>query len=152
MSETELRNVKLFTQIKSFKPNFAPRKARNLRQIQRLDWIKLRHIATSGGEKVIVLSNKPFFKQNIIKACGIYPQTPSFSQICVVSQNVTPTFQYFYTDISAISVTYWIFVHISCHSLHHSNVYVLRGITAFSLLCFAHNPGKMAISLMPYLD
>ena len=64
----------------------------------------------------------------------------------------TPTFQYFYTDISAISVTYWIFVHISCHSLHHSNVYVLRGITAFSLLCFAHDPGKMAISLMPYLD
>ena len=40
-------------------------------------------------------SNKPISKQNIIKVRGIYPQTPSFSQICVVSQNVYPNLPLF---------------------------------------------------------
>ena len=93
-----------------------------------------------------------FLNKTLLKFVEFTPKLLHFQKSAWSPKMFTPTFQYFYTDISAISVTYWIFVHISCHSLHHSNVYVLRGITAFSLLCFAHNPGKMAISLMPYLD
>ena len=47
-------------------------------------------MATSGGKRSKVLSNKSGFKQNIIKVCGIYPQTPSCSQICMVSHTFYP--------------------------------------------------------------
>ena len=93
-----------------------------------------------------------FLNKTLLKFVEFTPKLLHFHKSAWSPKMFTPTFHYFYTDISAISVKYWIFVHISCHSLHHSNVYVLRGITAFSLLCFAHNPGKMAISLMPYQD
>ena len=116
---------------------------------------RIRHIATSGGG--LVGSHRSpqinqFLNKTLLKFVEFTPKLLHFHKSAWSPKMFTPTFHYFYTDISAISVKYWIFVHISCHSLHHSNVYVLRGITAFSLLCFAHNPGKMAISLMPYQD
>ena len=45
-------------------------------------------------------------RQNYIKIGQIYPKTTSFYKTTWSSRIFTPTLQYFYTDISAISVTF----------------------------------------------
>ena len=58
----ELRNFKLFTQIKSFKPICTPRKARRSQQTYHLNWMKLRWMVTSGWKRLKILSHKPGLK------------------------------------------------------------------------------------------
>ena len=50
---------------------------------------------TFGGERSKMLSNQLDFKQNIIKICEIYPQMPSFLQICVVIHAFYPNLPIF---------------------------------------------------------
>ena len=49
---------------------------------------------------------KAGFIKKIIKVGRLYPNTTSFYKIAWSQTLFTPTFKYFYTDISAISVTF----------------------------------------------
>ena len=75
---------------KTFKPNFTPRKAHKLQQFRHLDWTKKCWAS--------LYTNLSQFVQIICKKVLIL-------QLCACNQTFTPTSQYFYMDISVISVT-----------------------------------------------
>ena len=75
----ELRNFKLFTQIKSFKPICTPRKARRSQQTYHLNWMKLRWMVTSGWKRLKILSHKAGLKDKTSsKLVEFAPKTLNF--------------------------------------------------------------------------
>ena len=82
---SELRNVKSFTQSKSSKANFTPRKACKLRQILHLEGIKLTQKATSGEQKLNILSYNPGLKTEFHISYSNLPKTiVDFAKLCIL--------------------------------------------------------------------
>ena len=82
---TELRNVKSFTRSKSSKAKFTPRKARKSRQIQHLEGMKLTQKATSGEQKLNILSYNPGLKTEFHISCSHLPKTIlDFAKLCIL--------------------------------------------------------------------
>ena len=75
MPVTELRNVKSFTQNKSSKHFFFPRKACKSPQIKHQEGIKLTQKATSGKQKLNILSYNPGLKTEFHFSCSNLPKT-----------------------------------------------------------------------------
>ena len=69
----ELRNFKLFTQIKSFKPICTPRKARRSQQTYHLNWMKLRWMVTSGWKRLKILSHRAGLKDKTSSTLVDFP-------------------------------------------------------------------------------
>ena len=63
-------------------------------------------MAASGGKGLVIQSNKACLKIKPHNFFWIYPKITSFYKTVWSPSLFTPTFQYFYTDISAISVTF----------------------------------------------
>ena len=96
----ELQNVNLFTRNKTIKPNFTRRKARKSRQFLHQNWQRGYFWRTDVDNSVKLWKIRQTFHID----CANLLQ--KIWQNCVFSQTFTPTCQYFYTDISVISVTF----------------------------------------------
>ena len=130
----ELQNVNLFTRSKTFKPNFTRRKSSKFQPFWHQNWTKL-----AIG---ILLENRCwwFCQCGIIQTekshidCANLLKKGLILQNCVSFQTFTPTCQYFYTDISVISVTF-------CNSGGDLTIF-----NAFYLVCTSilrkHPPSK----------
>ena len=92
----QLSNI--FTQSKSFIPNFTPWKLRKSRQISHLNLMKLRDMAPSREKSI---------KYSLFKLVKIYPLITSFYKTAQGPTRFLPQpSNIFCTDISAISVTF----------------------------------------------
>ena len=89
---TELQNVISFTQSKSFRPNFTPWKVRKSRQIEDLNLMKFRWMATLKGKKV---PNMASLKIKTSQTWWNLPQNYFILQKCVVSYTFYPNFPIF---------------------------------------------------------
>ena len=95
-----MQNVNHFTRNKTIKPNFTRRKARKSRQFLHQNWQRGYFWRTDVDNSVKLWKIRQTFHID----CANLLQ--KIWQNCVFSQTFTPTCQYFYTDISVISVTF----------------------------------------------
>ena len=104
--DPELRNVKSFTRSKSSKAKFTPRKARKSRQIQHLEGMKLTQKATSGEQKLNILSYNPGLKTEFHISCSHLPKTIlDFAKLCILPDFLPQSYNFLHGYIRHIRDT-----------------------------------------------
>ena len=103
----ELKNVNIFTQSKSFKLNFTQRKTRVNRDklVPKLNTFDIKGFIWRKGAGNFIMWGW-FYDKSSYKFPNFTHTTIQYSKTACSTTLFTPTFQYFYTDISAISVTF----------------------------------------------